>query len=149
MAQGVRGTRPMAACPQCGAPFWLPPSYVRRHVSFCSKACRIASNLRSGPCGQCRRVMRFTLRKPRRYCSRACADKAQRRATWPPCAACGDPDGYVPKKSRSPIRLAGAPYGVEGELCWTCYCRLRRWFKSREGAELSSTPRVPLMQREA
>jgi hypothetical protein len=142
MARGVRGTGPLAECPRCGTPYWLPPSYARRNVAFCSKACRIASTLRIRSCQQCRQVFRFPVGRQRRYCSVRCARAARRRATWPPCAACGDPDGYVHKKGRSPMRLSGSPYGVEGEICWTCYCRLRRRLKSRAGAEPSSAPRA-------
>lgn len=149
MAQGVRGTRPMAECPTCGKSFWLPPSYAKRHVSFCSKACRSAPILRLQLCRQCGRVMRSTVGKPRRYCSVHCTRVASRRATWPPCAVCGDPKGYVRKGAHRPVRMRGAPYGLEGEVCWTCYCRLRRQLKSRGGGELPAAPCGPPMQRDA
>lgn len=48
-----------------------------------------------------------------------------RKRTWAPCCRCGDPDGKVPSRGRTPGRRDGRTFGYEGRLCETCYARLR------------------------
>lgn len=42
------------------------------------------------------------------------------KASWPPCADCGDPDGPL-KGCRTPSRVSGVRFGIDGELCNRCY----------------------------
>lgn len=58
-----------------------------------------------------------------------------RKRAWRPCARCGDPDGKVPSRGRTPGRRDGRAWGYEGRLCETCYARLRAAAgKQREAA---------------
>lgn len=43
------------------------------------------------------------------------------KLTWPACADCGDPDGRLGTRDKSPIRYNGRPFGIEGQLCSSCY----------------------------
>jgi hypothetical protein len=44
------------------------------------------------------------------------------KTSWPPCALCGDKDGRT--CARTPDRITGARFGVEGSICRRCYGRL-------------------------
>lgn len=51
--------------------------------------------------------------------------QGSRKRRWDPCPRCGDPDGKVPLRGRTPGRRDGRPFGFEGRICETCYARLR------------------------
>ena len=56
------------------------------------------------------------------------------KTEWPPCVRCGDPDGPYSNR-RSPDRISGARFGIEGQLCRRCYGALQereRRAKARE-----------------
>lgn len=40
---------------------------------------------------------------------------------WLPCIRCGNPDGPPFYGRRTPARVTGAKFGVDGDLCWRCY----------------------------
>lgn len=42
------------------------------------------------------------------------------KESWPACADCGDPDGPL-KGCRTPARVSGERFGIDGELCNRCY----------------------------
>lgn len=42
------------------------------------------------------------------------------KTSWPPCADCGDPDGPL-KGRRTPARVSGERFGIDGQLCNRCY----------------------------
>lgn len=46
------------------------------------------------------------------------------RERWGPCAQCGDPDGPIRKRERTPSRVSGRLFGVDGKICWRCYLAL-------------------------
>lgn len=48
---------------------------------------------------------------------------APQKTGWPPCVRCGTPDGPVPStgRHRTPVRISGARFGLNGALCSTCY----------------------------
>jgi len=60
----------------------------------------------------------------------------RKKSEWPPCADCGTPDGPIRKGLRSPIRIKGERFGIDGELCWGCYDRLnKRRLRTAEKSE--------------
>lgn len=54
---------------------------------------------------------------------------AKPKTTWPPCARCGTPDGQIPTngRHRTPLRVSGAQFGLEGSVCAACYMTLRKY----------------------
>lgn len=46
------------------------------------------------------------------------------KASWPPCAICGDPDGGLSGGARTPVRVDVTRFGIEGRACNTCYARI-------------------------
>jgi hypothetical protein len=49
----------------------------------------------------------------------------KRKLEWAPCAKCGNENGSITKSHKSPRRFDGKPYGIEGEICSTCYVNIR------------------------
>lgn len=47
----------------------------------------------------------------------------QRKASWPPCADCGEPNGRADRRGMTPDRYNGQRFGFEGQLCHRCYQR--------------------------
>lgn len=67
----------------------------------------------------------------------------QPKTAWPPCAQCGDPNGRIKKDKRqrvTPTRLGGAAFGIEGQICLTCYERLVGQQRSQRARERRSAP---------
>ena len=50
--------------------------------------------------------------------------QGSRKRSWLPCARCGDLDGPIGRRGRTPERRKGAPWGIEGRICRRCYRRL-------------------------
>lgn len=40
---------------------------------------------------------------------------------WEPCVRCGDPNGAAYPGRKTPARVSGARYEIEGDVCWRCY----------------------------
>ena len=119
-------------CPTCKRAFEVYPSLAARY-RHCSVACRAAATNRRGRCPQCGRDFVTKTSSRRSFCSRACALRwglergsfgRRPKASWPPCAACGDPGGWVAPGDQTPRRTSGARFGVAGRLCQRCYVRL-------------------------
>ena len=118
-------------CPTCRRTFEVYPSLAARY-RHCSFACRAAATNRRGRCPQCGRDFVTKVHSRRSFCSRACAlrwklergEFGRPKASWPPCAACGDPGGYVGPRAGTPKRTNGAHFGIGGPVCQRCYVRL-------------------------
>lgn len=50
--------------------------------------------------------------------------QGSRKRSWRPCARCGDPDGLIDRRARTPERRNGEPWGIDGRICGRCYRRL-------------------------
>ena len=50
--------------------------------------------------------------------------QGSRKRSWLPCARCGDLDGPIGRRGRTPERRKGEPWGIEGRICGRCYRRL-------------------------
>lgn len=64
-----------------------------------------------------------------------------RKTTWPPCAVCGDPDGFIGPRETTPRRYGGYAYGIDGELCHRCAQRLNATRRNRRRAALEAASR--------
>ena len=63
------------------------------------------------------------------------------KQSWDPCADCGQPDGPIPQKSRTPARLSLVRFGVNGKGCLTCYNRrFRQHTRKKPGVEIATVP---------
>lgn len=56
-------------------------------------------------------------------------------SNYPPCAGCGDPEGVIRGKNKTPIRCSGKRFGIDGKLCYRCYTNLRRKQKRQEARD--------------
>ncbi len=113
----------MAACPNCQAPFWLPPSYARRGVRYCSVACRKVAHWETRACARCATSYDTLKSSRRRFCSRACSSAAKKSATVDPCVRCGTLGGIITARCVTPVRRRGEPFGYDGRLCGRCHGR--------------------------
>ena len=50
--------------------------------------------------------------------------QGSRKQSWLPCARCGDPDGLIDPRGRTPERRKGEPWGFDGRICGRCFRRL-------------------------
>lgn len=48
------------------------------------------------------------------------------KTEWPPCARCGTPDGAIYKRNLTPRRYSAVLFGMDGQLCDSCYTTLKR-----------------------
>jgi hypothetical protein len=74
----------------------------------------------------------------------ACGRKP--KTSWDPCARCGDPDGQLhPGKpaARTPSRINGQRFGIEGSLCWRCYKLLYERERARIKKETALGRQLP------
>lgn len=47
------------------------------------------------------------------------------KPSWLPCARCGDPDGRATGHSKTPDRITGPRFEIEGDICRRCYGALQ------------------------
>ena len=128
-------------CAHCGTLLPPPPPLLPRRGRYCSPACSAAGRRVTATCPECGAAFATIRARPRRFCAKRCHDAAVARgafrprlkSSWPPCADCGDPDGYRPAPSRTPLRRSGARWGFAGPLCSGCYGR-RSAAERRRGA---------------
>lgn len=45
----------------------------------------------------------------------------RKKKEWSKCSDCGTEDGYVRSGLKTPIRINGSRFGIDGDLCWSCY----------------------------
>ncbi len=66
---------------------------------------------------------------------------------WPPCVRCEDKDGPIMKWCKTPTRVSGKIFGIDGQICFRCYqllhLRMRRAIKkSQQSTSEESTCEV-------
>lgn len=47
------------------------------------------------------------------------------KAEWAPCVRCGDPNGRISHGCKTPDRISGERFGIEGAICRRCYGALQ------------------------
>lgn len=51
--------------------------------------------------------------------------RREAKTDWPPCVRCGDPDGGLNRDCKTPLRVSGERFGIDGQICRRCYGTLR------------------------
>ena len=72
----------------------------------------------------------------------------KRKASWGPCARCGDPDGPT-RNNLTPIRIDGSGVGFEGIVCVRCYSTLKGRVDREPRKSCRGRQRMPVPNRAA
>jgi hypothetical protein len=51
------------------------------------------------------------------------------KLTWDNCCVCGQENGPIAPRGKTPVRLSLARFGKQGKACLTCYNRLAKQHK--------------------
>lgn len=74
------------------------------------------------------------------------------KTRWQPCAVCADLNGPIYRtpssRARTPRRLSGKRFGIDGVLCWKCYGQLSYRQKAKSNGRKRIDDDSPIVVRD-